>query len=88
MKILAVCGLGQGSSLILRMTIEDALKKLGIEADVDHMDLGIAQNENADYILTNQELADSMKETKAKVLIVQNFFDINEVIAVLEKELK
>lgn len=88
MKILAVCGLGQGSSLILRMTIEEALKELNIEAEVDHMDVGIAQNERANYIMTNQELADSMKETKAKVLIVKNYFDKNEIIEVLKKELQ
>ncbi len=88
MKIIAVCGLGQGSSLILRMTIEEALSDIGVVADVDHMDVGIAQNEAADYIVTNQELADSMKETKAKVLVVKSFLDKSEVIAVLEKELK
>lgn len=88
MKILAVCGLGQGSSLILRMTIEEALKELNIEAEVDHMDVGIAQNERANYIMTNQELADSMKETKAKVLIVKNYFDKNEIIEILKKELQ
>ena len=34
MKVLTVCGLGQGSSLILRMNVESVLKEMGVEADV------------------------------------------------------
>ena len=34
MKILAVCGLGQGTSLILRMNVEAVLAQMGIDADV------------------------------------------------------
>ena len=29
LKVLAVCGVGMGSSLMMKMTIESALKKLG-----------------------------------------------------------
>ncbi len=88
MKILAVCGLGQGSSLILRMTVEEVLDELGIKADVDHMDVSIAQNERADYILTNKELADSMSNPIAKVLVVNSYFDKDEIKALLKNELK
>ena len=43
MKILAVCGMGLGTSLILRMNAEKALKQLGIEADVEVSDMGSAR---------------------------------------------
>ncbi|EHL2549468.1 PTS ascorbate transporter subunit IIB, partial [Listeria monocytogenes] len=32
MKILAVCGLGQGTSLILRMNVETVLRDMGVDA--------------------------------------------------------
>ena len=36
MKILAVCGFGVGSSLVLRMTVEKVIKKLEIDAEVEN----------------------------------------------------
>lgn len=39
MKILAVCGFGVGSSMVLKFTIEKALAELGIEAEVENTDL-------------------------------------------------
>ncbi|HVH31853.1 MAG TPA: PTS ascorbate transporter subunit IIB, partial [bacterium] len=35
MKILAVCGMGLGSGLLLRMQAEKALRQLGVEADLE-----------------------------------------------------
>ena len=57
MKILAVCGLGQGTSLLLRMNIEDVCRELGIQADVDHMDVSSAASERADVIIASPQLA-------------------------------
>lgn len=42
MKILAVCGLGQGTSLILRMNVETVLRDMGVDADVEHIDVSAA----------------------------------------------
>ena len=33
MKIVTVCGNGCGTSLLLKMTVETALRSMGIEAD-------------------------------------------------------
>mgnify|MGYP000155149085 CR=1 FL=1 len=33
MKILAVCGFGVGSSMVLKMTIDKVIKELGAEGD-------------------------------------------------------
>ncbi len=57
MKILCVCGLGQGTSLILRMNVETVLSELGIVADVDNTDVSSAKSERADFIITSNELA-------------------------------
>ena len=39
LKILTVCGLGQGTSLILKMNVEQVLGDMGIQADVEHTDV-------------------------------------------------
>lgn len=75
MKILCVCGLGQGSSLILRMSVEDILKEKGIYADIENTDASSASFDRCDYIITSSELAKSINNPKAKVIIVSNYFN-------------
>lgn len=79
MKIVAVCGLGMGSSLILRMNIEDVLKKNNIKAVTEHTDVSSIEGNNPDIIVTSAELVKNLKETKAKVIVVKNFFDKDEI---------
>jgi ascorbate PTS system EIIB component len=83
MKILCVCGLGQGSSLILRMNVEDLLKSRGISADVDNTDASSASFERCDYIITSNEIAENIKNPTAKIITVSNYF--NKTI--IEKEI-
>ena len=83
MKILCVCGLGQGSSLILRMNVEDILKEKGIYADIDNTDASSASFDRCDYIITSNEIANSVHNPKAKVIITSNYF--NKII--IEKEI-
>ncbi|MCM3213903.1 PTS sugar transporter subunit IIB [Niallia taxi] len=83
MKILCVCGLGQGTSLILRMNVETVLSEMGIVADVDNTDVSSATSERADYIITSNELAQSLEDHAGKILIVNNYFDLNEIKQVL-----
>jgi PTS system ascorbate-specific IIB component len=79
MKILSVCGLGQGTSLILRMNLETVLREMGINADVEHTDVSSASSMPADYIVTSNELAESLQGTSAKIIIVNNYFDLKEI---------
>ena len=59
MKILAVCGMGFGSSMMLKMTLEKVLKEKGIRADVQTADFSTAGSESADLIFTNEEFGRS-----------------------------
>jgi len=36
LKVVAACGVGMGSSLILKMNVEDVLKELNVPATVEH----------------------------------------------------
>ena len=80
MKILCVCGLGQGTSLILRMNVENVLKEMGIEAEVENTDVSSASAERPDYIITSNELAQSLGDHSSKIIIVNNFFDTQHTI--------
>lgn len=85
MKILAVCGVGMGSSLILRMNIEAVLRKSGVDASVEHSDLTGARGTDADYIATSKDLADTFAEDDTRVIVINNFIDQNEIKEVLVK---
>lgn len=88
MKIVTVCGMGLGTSLMLKMTIEKVLKEKGIKAEVEASDIGIASSVQADIIFTNQEFAKQINHPKAKVVAVQNIASDQEVAQLLDELLK
>ena len=82
MKILALCGFGMGSSMVLRFTIEKAAAALGVAAEVEHTDLASAQAIRADVVFTSYELVDQLRGTlQAPVLPIRNYLDQAEVQA-------
>ena len=36
LKIITVCGLGVGSSLIMKMTVDSAMSQLGVKCNIEH----------------------------------------------------
>lgn len=85
-KVLCVCGVGQGTSLLLKMNVADILDEKGISADVDNCDLTSANGESADLIVTNSEFAKQINNS-APIVIVENYFDKNEIKEKLEEYL-
>lgn len=89
MKILAVCGFGVGSSMVLKMTIEKVLKNEGIEAEVENTDISTAQGVSCDVIFTSFELAENLESNvKVPVIPIKRYMDVEEVKKGLEKFLQ
>lgn len=85
MKILAVCGFGVGSSMVLKMTIDKVVKELGIKADVENTDISSAKAMTADVYFTSQELLGELKKSvKNPVYPIKKYMDSNEVRTQLE----
>jgi len=90
MRIVAVCGVGVGSSAILKVNAERALERLGLTADVSASDLGgvAVAAADAQVILTSTELADRVREaigrSHAEIVEVANYFDVEEIGLKLE----
>jgi PTS system ascorbate-specific IIB component len=82
MKVLAVCGMGLGSSLILRMQVEKALKKLGLPGTVEVADITTARAlaASADLIVTSKELAERMGDLGIPVITISNYMNLEEMI--------
>lgn len=80
MNILAVCGFGVGSSMVLKMTIEKVLRKNNLKGSVENTDLSTAISSNADLILTSYELADDLRsKTDVPIYPIKRYMDEKEI---------
>ena len=81
MKIVTVCGMGIGTSVLLKMNAEKALRALGIDADVEAADIGTARGaaRTAQIVLTSADLVEELGEVPAKVVVINNFTSVDEV---------
>ncbi len=79
LRIMTVCGFGLGTSLVLRMTLDDVLLKHNIKAKTFCSDADTAVGQQFDLVLTSQELRHLFKETETPVVVIENFLSTNEV---------
>lgn len=82
MKILAVCGMGLGSSLVMRMQMDKVLKEVGLAADIEVVDISSARgmgNMKIDLIVTSEELAPQLGSLNVPLLTIRNLLDLNEL---------
>ncbi|MBR2809419.1 MAG: PTS sugar transporter subunit IIB [Erysipelotrichaceae bacterium] len=90
MKIVAICGCGMGSSVMLKINVQKVLADLGVEATVENSDLatGKAAAADADLILIGRELVDAIDLTGYNVIVLDNFINKNEIKERLEEYFK
>jgi PTS system ascorbate-specific IIB component len=89
MKIVAICGAGIGTSGILKVNAERVLQRLGIEATVVAADLDSlsAEADDAQVILTSPEFVAAIGRTFADVVVIENYFDTEELTQKLQRSL-
>lgn len=79
-RIQTVCGFGCGSSLFLRMKIEEVLKENDIQAEVFCGDVGTCLSERCDVIFISEELVNRIAErSKVPLVPIKNFMDTEEL---------
>jgi PTS system ascorbate-specific IIB component len=71
-KVLAACGAGIGSSMIIKRKIQKVFDKLGVEVEITHASIGSAKTEvnKYDMVFTLQALQDNFTDVKAGTTIV------------------
>lgn len=75
LKVLTVCGVGMGSSLMLRMTVEEVLKRMGIAAKVEATDVSSARGMEADVIIGQGMHTEEFEGRAPVVVAITNFMD-------------
>lgn len=87
LKIITVCGLGVGSSLIMKMTVDSAMRQLGVKCNIEHWDMGTVKGKKYDFIVTTYSFKKNFAD-QDNVVYVNNIVDAKEMKTKLEEYLK
>lgn len=90
--VYCVCGYGCGTSLVLKMSLDDVFSDAGIRADTITADLTSAAGLNCDMICTSDGLFNEVQSANPGVRVVQvdDFLDresIAKVVVPVAKEI-
>ncbi|MGL4676768.1 MAG: PTS sugar transporter subunit IIB [Brevinema sp.] len=87
MHIVTVCGFGIGSSLILKMSVEQVLKELAIDhITVECSDLMSAPSLSANIYFTSQLIAKELGTLVSQpVLSISSFIDKEEIKRTIQR---
>ena len=87
-KVLASCGAGIGSSMIIKNNIKKVFDKLEVPVSITHESIGIAKTTASQYdlIFTLKSLAFHFDGVPSeKIIGIKNIMDLNEIeVAVVE----
>jgi PTS system ascorbate-specific IIB component len=79
MRIATLCGMGFGTSMMLKLFIEDILKAEGLKAEVIPWDLGSFKGQQADIVVAPTDMQMHLKGASAKVVLIRNLVDKVEI---------
>lgn len=77
LKVVTVCGMGVGSSLIMKMTVEEAMNNLNMKSQVEHWDMGTVKSQSADIIVTTKSFEKNFSD-QDNVVYLNNITDTDQ----------
>jgi len=81
-KIGCVCGMGLGSGLLVKMGVDNVLKRAGYKEGTwlaEVLDVSSARQVGIDIYVTTSEFAGGLMDTPAEVVTVLNLFNEKEI---------
>jgi ascorbate PTS system EIIB component len=79
MRIATLCGMGFGTSMMLKLSIDKILAAEGIRAEVLSWDLGSFKGQHADIIVASSDMKRQLSGTSARVVLIDNLVDNAEI---------
>jgi PTS system ascorbate-specific IIB component len=79
MRIATLCGMGFGTSMMLKLYIDEILRAEGIRAETLPWDLGTFKGQQADIVVAPTDMEMHLKNTRAKVVLIRNLVDKKEI---------
>ncbi|WP_026263522.1 PTS sugar transporter subunit IIB [Paenibacillus sanguinis] len=86
-KVLVACRAGVGSSLMLKIKIQQVIKENNFPIEVEHGSLDALQGFHGDAVITLIDVAEELrrKNLKIGVIGIHNIIDRQEIKAALEQ---
>lgn len=81
MRIATLCGMGFGTSMMLKLFIDDILKAEGMKAEVVPWDLSSFKGQQADLIVAPKDMESHLRSANATVVLINNLVDKAEIKA-------
>jgi len=81
MRIATLCGMGFGTSMLLKLFIDDILKAEAVKAEVVPWDLGSFKGQKADIVVAPTDMGSHLKNAQGKVVLIKNLVDKHEIKA-------
>lgn len=79
LRIMTVCGFGLGTSLVLKMTVDEVLSKHNIKAETFCSDAETAVGQRYDLVITSRDMEKLFANVPEPVVVVDNFLSADEV---------
>ena len=79
MRIATLCGMGFGTSMMLKLFIEEILTANGIKAQVTPWDLGSFKGQQADIVVAPTDMQTHLKGYDGRVVLIKNLVDKEEI---------
>ena len=79
MRIVTVCGMGFGTSLMLLMEIQSIAKKHGFNVEGEATDLGSAKGKPCDFMVASSEIASELKGEPVEVVGIDNLLNKQQI---------
>jgi len=78
-KVMIICGFGLGSSMVLKMTLDDVLKEENIDVETFCSDSYVGTGEQYDIVFTSQELVYLFENNPQPTVVISNFLSKDEI---------
>lgn len=79
MRIATVCGMGFGTSMMLKLTVDKILREAGIDAEVSPVDLGSVRTVPAELIIAPSDMRTQLATSSVPVVYIDNLVDKAEI---------
>ena len=79
LKVMIVCGFGLGSSMVLKMTLDEVLKEEKMDVETFCSDSYVSSGENYDIVFCSQEWEYLFERNPQPHVVIRNFLNKAEV---------
>ncbi len=79
MVIATLCGMGFGTSMMLKLFIDDILKAENLRAETTPWDLGSFKGNRADIVVAPVDMEPHLRDYPAKIVLIKNLVDKQEI---------